>query len=161
MSEKEMYTTEEADRFFAIEHNGLTWRLLEKQDRTPEEDALMIHAAHSSCIHWLQAGTPTHHQRGEWLISHVYSVLGDADPALRHANVCLELTEAHADMMQDFDWAYAYEGIARACACAGYMEKAEEYYQLAVKAGEAITDEESKKIFINDLASGDWYGLSV
>ena len=114
MSEEKVYTEAEAERFFAIEHNGITWTLLEKKERTPEEDALMVHAAHSSCMHWLQAGTPTHHQRGEWLISRVYSVLGYADEALRHAKTCMALTKEHPDMMQDFDWAFAYEAVARA-----------------------------------------------
>jgi hypothetical protein len=161
MSEEKVYTEAEAERFFAIEYNGITWNLLEKEDRTPDEDALMVHAAHSSCMHWLQAGTPTHHQRGEWLISRVYSVLGYADDALRHAKMTMTLTKEHPDMMQDFDWAYAYEAVARASALAGKMEKAKDYYQRAVTAGEAIADAESKQIFDDDLAGGDWFGLEV
>ena len=119
----------------------------------------MVHAAHGSCMHWLQAGTPTHHQRGEWLIARVYSVLGYAEDALRHAMKCMELTKEHPDMMQDFDWAYAYEAVARAAALAGKTEKAKKYQALALKAGEAISDEESKKIFTVDLHGGDWHGL--
>jgi hypothetical protein len=159
MSEKQVYTEAEAERFFAIEHNGITWKLLSKEDRTPEENALMVHSAHSSCMHWLQAGTPVHHQRGEWLISHVYSVLGYADAALRHAKTCLILTKEHSDMMQDFDQAYAYEAVARAAALAGKMEKAKKYHAQAKEAGEAIANEEDKKIFVGDFEGGDWYGL--
>ena len=159
MTEEKDYSVAEAERFFAIEHNGVTWNLLEKQDRNPEEDALMVHAAHSSCMHWLQAGTPTHHQRGEWLISRVYSVLGYRDPALRHAKRCMALTKDHPDMMQDFDWAYAYEAVARASALAGKMDKAKEFLARAEQAGEAIADEENKKIFTGDLHGGEWYGL--
>ena len=159
MSEEKVYTEAEAERFFAVEYNGVTWNLLEKENRSAEEDALMVHAAHGSCIHWLQAGTPTHHQRGEWLIARVYSVLGYIEDALRHAKKCMELTKEHPDMMQDFDWAYAYEAFARAAALAGKTEKAKKYYTLAVEAGEAISDEESKKIFTGDLHRGDWHGL--
>jgi hypothetical protein len=161
MSEDKVYTEAEAERFFAIEHNGIVWNLLGKQERTPEEDALMVHAAHSSCMHWLQAGTPTHHQRGEWLIAHVYSVLGYAVEAMRYAKMCMELTKEHPDMMQDFDRAYAYEAVARAAALAGKTEKAKKYHALAAEAGEAIANKEDKKIFIGDFEGGDWYGLDV
>ena len=140
MNEEQKYSEAEADRLFAIKHNGLTWDLLEKTDRTPDEDALMIHAAHSSCIHWLQVGTVTHHQRGAWLISHVYSVLGYGAAALRNAQVCLKLTRDHPDMMKDFDQAYAYEAVARASALSGDMDKAKEYYTLAEQAGQAIAE---------------------
>jgi hypothetical protein len=159
MSEEKVYTEEEAERFFAIQHNGLTWDLLEKQNRTPEEDALMVHAAHSSCMHWLRAGTPTHHQRGEWLIAHVYSVLGDGRAALRHAMVCMDVTKNHPDMMQDFDWAYAYEALARAYALSGNLEVAKANYTLAEQAGESIANDEDKKIFLSDFQSGDWHGI--
>ena len=43
MTEEKVYTEAEAERFFAIEYNGITWNLLEKEDRSAEEDALMVH----------------------------------------------------------------------------------------------------------------------
>jgi hypothetical protein len=158
--EEKVYTEAKAEKYFAIEHNGVTWNLLTKENRSPDEDALMVHAAHSSCMHWLQAGTPTHHQRGEWLISHVYSVLGYADAAMRHAKTCLALTKDHHNMMEDFDQAYAYEAVARAAALAGETEKAKKYLAKAKEAGEAISDAESKKIFVGDLEDGDWHGVT-
>ncbi|MDF1515523.1 MAG: hypothetical protein P1S60_17070 [Anaerolineae bacterium] len=160
MAEEQFYTEAEAERYFAIKHNGLTWELLEKADRSSVEDGLMVHAAHSSCMHWLQAGTPTHHQRGEWLLARVYSELGYTDAAVRHASVCLELTETHAEMMQDFDRAYAYEAVARASALAGDMSAAIANYKLAEKAGEAIEDDENKSIFMGDLKGGNWHNFS-
>ena len=64
MSE-ETYTEAEAHRFFANQLNGQTWDLLDKTERTKEEDELMVYAAHASCRHWLEAGTGVNHQRGE------------------------------------------------------------------------------------------------
>jgi hypothetical protein len=153
MDEEKRYTETEAQRFFAIQFHGQTWDLLDKSDRTKEEDELMIHTAHASCRHWLAAGTGLHHQRGEWLISRVYAVLGMGDAALRHANRCLELTEEYADLMQDFDRAFAYEGVARANAIAGNREEARKYIGLAAQAGEAIADEEDRRIFMGDFKS--------
>ena len=156
MSEQKTYTESEAQRFFAIHYHGKTWELLEKPNRTKEEDEQMVHAAHASCCHWLAAGTGLHHQRGEWLIARVYSVLGIAEAALRHANRCLELTNEHANLMQDFDWAFAYECVARAKAVAGKREEAARYIQLAQKAGEAIKEDEDKKIFMAEFNGGNW-----
>jgi len=55
-----------------------TWRLMEKEDRTPEEDDQMVHQAHASAYHWLQVGTPANFARSHWQCSRVYCVLGRA-----------------------------------------------------------------------------------
>ena len=73
----------------------------------------------------------------------------------------IALTKDHPDMMQDFDWAYAYEAVARAAALAGKLDKAKKYHDLAEKAGEAIADDENKKIFAGDLQGGNWYALNT
>jgi hypothetical protein len=159
MSEEQRYTLEEAHTEFAKQSNGQVWKLLGKTGRSPEEDEEMLRAAFASFYHWMYVGTETHHQRGEWMIAHVYTVLGDAVPALKHAQHCLELTEAHKDQMQDFDIAYAYEGMARASALAGNAETAKKYLGLAKAAGEAIADAEDKAWFVGDLGGGEWYGV--
>ena len=159
MTEKATYTEQEAHRHFAASANGQVWELLEKPDRSKVEDELMLYAAHASCYHWLQAGTGLHHQRAEWMIARVYAELGRGEAALWHANRCQELTEQHADLMEDFDHAYAYEAMARANVVAGNRAEALHYLELAEQAGRAIADEESKKFFVGDLSSGDWHGL--
>jgi hypothetical protein len=156
MTEEKKYTESEAHRFFAIHYHGKTWELLEKPNRTKEEDELMIYTAHASCCHWRTAGTGVHHQRGEWLIARAYSVLEITEAALRHATRCLELTNEHAGLMEDFDWAFAYECVARANAVAGNRDEALQYVQLAQKAGGAIKDEEDKKIFFAEFNGGNW-----
>ncbi len=153
------YTEQEAHRHFAGKFNGQVWTLLEKPDRSPDEEELMIHAAHASCLHWLEVGTGLHHQRAEWLLSHVYAEAGLAEPALAHARRCQELTEQHASLVQDFDRAYAYEGLARANAAAGNRDEALRLLKLAREAGQSIADKESKKIFLGDLDGGKWYGV--
>jgi hypothetical protein len=158
MSEDE-YTEEEAHRHFARKLNGGVWNLLGKSERTEAENELMIHAAHGSCFHWLEVGTGVHHQRGEWMISHVYAELGLAEPALRHARRCQELTEEHDEVLEDFDRAYALEALARAYAAVGDREEALKYVELAEKAGQAIENEESAKYFFGDLNSGNWNDL--
>ena len=154
-----MSSGEGLDDAFLLAEAGCFLQAVQKADRTQADDEMMIHCAHASCRHWLEAGTGLHHQRGEWMIARVYAVLGQAEAAILHANRCLELTKEHSDLMEDFDWAYAYEGVARANAIAGNRDKALEYIALAEKAGEAIADAESKKFFVGDFDAGDWKGL--
>jgi hypothetical protein len=159
MSTGTTYTEAEAHRYFGKACNLRVWALVANKERTPDEDAEMLDAAHASLYHWRYAGTGVHQQRGEWLISHVYAILGLGDGALRHAERCLALTAAHQGEMEDFDVAYAYLGMARAHAILGNSGDAHKYLALAEEAGKAIADEEDRIIFSDDLRGGNWYGL--
>lgn len=159
MPDQTTYTESEAHRYFAQACNQRVWTLAEQASRTPDENAEMIDAAHASLHHWRVVGTGLNHQRGEWLISHVYALLENGDGALRHATRCLELTNAHKDALEDFDIAYAYLGMARAHAIFGNRADAQSYLTRAEEAGNAIADAEDRTIFTSDLNSGKWYGL--
>jgi hypothetical protein len=137
--------------------NGLVWQLLARTDRTADDDARMVDAAHASQYHWREAGGPPG-TRGEWLVSHVYAVLGRAEPALHHARRCLELAGNEPEVA-DFDHAYAAEAMARALACARELDEAATWHSRATDAGAAIADDEDRDIFTGDLASGPWFGL--
>jgi hypothetical protein len=102
-----------------IEHKHLaitlfneTWKYLDSSDLTEEETFLMIHKAHASLYHWIQCGTKLNEQRGEWMVSHVYSILNMSESALLHAKRCLDITEEYE--IQGFDRVFSYEAIARA-----------------------------------------------
>ena len=159
MDETKTYTRDEAHKVFAQSTNGRVWELLQKSNRSPAENDEMLHAAHACAYHWKFAGTAVHQQRGEWLISHVHVMLGHGNEALRHAQRCFELTEANRDLMQDFDIAYAFEGMARAQALLGDHKMAEEFLLLAQQAGNAIAYEGDRSIFLSDFDAGEWYGL--
>jgi tetratricopeptide (TPR) repeat protein len=159
MDTQKTYSLEDAHVEFAKRSNGRVWELLDKPDRTEDEDEEMVLDAHASLYHWSFAGTEVHRQRGEWMIARVYTVLGEADQALKHANRCLELTERYKEKMRDFDVAYAHEGISRALALKGNREEAREYLDLARSAGEKISGDEDKEIFMGDLNGGEWYGI--
>ena len=146
-------------RAFARSLNNLVWRLLARSGRTATDDARMVDAAHASQYHWREAGGPPA-TRGEWLVSHVYAVLGRPEPALHHARRCLELAGTEP-AVADFDHAYAAEAMARALACAGDPSQAAGWHSRATAAGATIADDEDRKIFTEDLATGPWFGLSV
>lgn len=93
MAEEKKYTEQECHRKFAVDLFNLVWSLLDKKDRSKEEDDKMVHAAHASRFHWGDIGTPIEIERGEWQISRVYSVLNKTQSAIYHARRCLEICE--------------------------------------------------------------------
>jgi hypothetical protein len=123
------------------------WRLI----RTREDDDRMIHAAHASRFHWGEAPDckPENLARGEWQISRVYTVVGFAEPALRHAHRCLDICEANE--LGDWDLAYAYEAVARAHKTAGKEPEAKAYEKLAAEA--PIADDDDRTQLLSDLAT--------
>lgn len=146
---EDKYTEEEAHKRFAVNSFNLVWELLDKEQRTKEEEDKMVHAAHASRFHWGEIGSPLEFERGEWQISRVYSVLNRPEEAQYHAKRCLDICEKN--QIQDFDIAFAYESMARAAAVAGQNEEAEEYIQLAKEAGEKIEKEGDKDYFFSEL----------
>lgn len=127
------------------------WRLLEQEQRTQQDDDLMIHTAHASRYHWGQVptATPAHLARGEWQISRVYSVLGRAEPALHHAHRVADICQSND--IGDWDLAFAYEALARAHAVAGDAEQARLYTDRALAAAEDIAEEEDRDLVLADL----------
>jgi hypothetical protein len=149
LTEEKKYTEKEAHRKFAVDLFNLVWSLMDKKDRTKEEDDKMIYAAHASRFHWGEIGTPLEFARGEWQISRAYSVLNIPQQALHHAKRCLEICQSNN--IGDFDIAFAYEAMARAHSIAGKKAECEKYVQLAKEAGEQIKKKEDRKYFFSEL----------
>jgi hypothetical protein len=160
MSEEKTYTISQAQLHFAIDFHGKTWEMLEKKDRTPDDELRMLDYAHASLAHWRTAGSEVRHQRGQWLLARVYSVLGEGTRALKHAQICFELLDGNKADMEDFDFAFAYEAIARAYAVNGDKDAAKRFFKMAQKAGESIKVKEDRDIFFAELNGGEWHGVS-
>ena len=127
------------------------WRLMESR----EDDERMLYATHASAYHWSEAPEcePRNRARSEWQISRVYAVLGRGEPAVHHAERCLELCEQHADNVEDWDAPFAYEALARAHKVAGNDHDARRYESLARESGDAIADPEDREHFHEALAT--------
>jgi hypothetical protein len=142
---------EQVQETFASALNAVTWALLRQPDRSLLDDEKMLYAAFASAYHYLETGTFLEHQRAEWLISRVYAALDNGPEALRHAERCMALTTAHRDQLPDFDRAFALEALARAHVTAGNVYEAAKFRAEAEHAGNAITDEQSRKVFLEEL----------
>lgn len=137
--------------------NGRAWSLLEKAVRTEDETEEMVHAAHASLWHWLQAGTAVHRQRGEWLVARAHLAAGHLGMARRYAERAAAMVDGAG--FADFDRAYASELVARVLAAAGETEAAAAARADAVRLGRAIAGPEDRDLFFADLSRGPWFGL--
>jgi tetratricopeptide (TPR) repeat protein len=104
------------------------WDLLEKRNRSSEEDQLMLGLAHTSRYHWSLVGTSRNKAVGDWQISRVYASLGQQELALRYARGCLDACRKSGlgEIIPS-----AYEAIARAFAIAGDSKHAIGYLSRA------------------------------
>lgn len=150
----------EAHHYLAIELNQQTWALLAKENRDERDQKRMLHFARGSLHHWPHSPKfePVHAQRGHWLLSRVHAVLGQGSQALTHAERCLTLTGELA--LGDFDLAYAHEAMARAHAATGNESEAAHHHTLATEAGQAISGEKDRAMFVTDLAEPPWFGMT-
>lgn len=140
-----------AQQRLAADLFNFVWELLTKEERTNSEADMMVHAAHASRFHWGVVGTPVNFARGEWQISRVYAMLGRTEPALHHAQRCLDLCLEND--LGDFDLAFAYEALARGMAVARNAAERDRFVALAESAGKNIADADDRQIFAADIAS--------
>jgi DNA-binding transcriptional MerR regulator len=140
-------------RRLGIDLFNKAWTLMEKEGRSAEDDDELLHCAHASAYHWLQAGTAANRARSEWQCSRVHAVLEQPEGALHHARRCLEIAEAHPEEMEEFDLPFAYEALSRASAVAGDGPAAREWLERARSAGAAIADEDDRALLEADLAT--------
>jgi hypothetical protein len=73
------------------------------------------------------------------------------EPAIAHAQRCLELCKQHG--LADWDIAYAYESLARAHQTAGHIADARKFKKLARAAGDQISEQEERDHFNDDYAT--------
>jgi len=133
----------------AIENFNSTWDLIDKTNRTHEDNIRMIHMAHASRYHWEHIGEPVNLARGEWQISRVYSLLDMAESALLHAEESLRICEENG--IEDFDLAFAYEAMARAYSLLNDSYHKELYLNHASNI--EISDQENRDYLISELES--------
>lgn len=138
-------------RNLAVQAFNNVWELLDNPQRSPEEDDAMLHGAHASRYLWGMVGEPVNLARGEWQVSRVYSVLKRHDQARYHAQRSLDICLANG--IDDFDLAFAYEALARAFAIAGDAAQRNHYFQLALQAGQLISDSDDRNWFETNFNS--------
>jgi len=157
MNQEPKMTATEFHKKMAVDLFNATWELVDKKDRTPEDDEMMLLCIYASTYHWSVIGKPENMDRGNQMISHVYALLGRGEPALYHAQRALAVITKYN--IGDWDAAFVYEAMARAYAVLGNKVDFEKYYQMAKDAGEKIKEKEDRDYFYESLEQGPWYGM--
>jgi hypothetical protein len=143
--------TPDQSRRLAADLFNQVWTLMERDDRSREDDDRMMNAAHASRYLWGEVGTPINCARGDWQLSRAYCLLGRAEPALHHAGRCLD--QCSESGITGFDLAYAHEAMARAHAVAGDLTSAAASRRAAEETAAAIADAEDRALLVADLAT--------
>ena len=127
----------------AIDAFNTTWDFIDKEERSKADNKKMVENALLSRKMWEQAGgTVLNIVRGDWLISHVCSILGDGKNALKYANTCYALTLQYS--IDDFDLVFAYEALAHAYKILGDEENVAHYLQLGYRAIDQVKKQGDK-----------------
>lgn len=142
-----------AHRQFSAVAFNTAWELIDKSNRTPEEDVAMLCRAAASLWHWGQRSDINNQSRsvGYWQLSRVFALLSDGDMALR----CGELSLKYAKDTPPFYQAYAYESLARASAISGDLKSATKYLKLAHRLVDQIEEASSREMLLADLQAID------
>ena len=153
MAEEQGFDVAAAHRYFSAECFNRTWGLIEKADRTPEDDEQMLQLTFASQWHWSQRDdcTPVNVSVGYWQISRVFAILGQAESARKYGRLALHALKGEEGL--PFYVGYAYEAMARAEMVAGDRPRMEEYVAEARKAAERVPDADARKALEDDLAT--------
>ncbi|MEP0813272.1 MAG: hypothetical protein HRF49_01225 [bacterium] len=157
MSDEKTYTEKEWHKKTAVDAFNACWDLIDKKDRTLQEDLEMIRRAHVSRWHWQHVGEPKNFAAGDWQCSRVYAILGRGEPALIYAKESLR--ECEEGGVTDFNLPFAHEACARAYAALGDRANFEKHYAEAKRLGETIEEKDDRDYFFQDLEAGNWFGM--
>ena len=141
----------ETHRTIAIDAFNAAWDLIERADRSDDDDLEMLLLATVSRWHWSKAGGAEQAATGDWQIAHVASLIGAAELAQRFAARCLATAEAEG--WDGWRLASAHEGVARACAAAGDVAGRDRHVAAARRALEREADPDDRGPIESQLAS--------
>jgi hypothetical protein len=128
-----------AHRHFSAECFNATWELIEKENRTEDDDRLMIDLAHASVWHWRRRSDCklANLAIGYWQLARVYALVKEANLARSYGQKVLELTGE----LDFFNRAFAHEAIARAEMVAGNAGAMNQHLEAARELAGRIADE--------------------
>ncbi len=142
-----------AHRWFAAHCFNSAWDLIDKANRTPEEDERMLRLSLASTYHWTQRAdcTNTSMSIGYWQTSRIYVLLKQPENARRYGHLCLAVSQ-NADV-EPFYRAFAFEALARTEALAGNRELAAQYVAEGRRFAAEVVDADEQKAALADLAT--------
>ena len=137
------FDLQKAHRHFSVTCFNEAWSLIDKTERTPDEDEQMLRLSVASAWHWTLRDdcTPQNLSIAYWQISRVHALVGRGDEAARYGQMCLQASQGEG--IAPFALGYAYEALARAEAVRGNPAKAKGHLRKAREVAETLTDEDT------------------
>ncbi len=126
-----------------------TWDHLDRDDRSPADDAAMLGAALASWHHWRQVGEPKNFAISDWQVSRVLAVLGEGRLARHFGELSLRWATEHD--LSPFYEAYAHEAIARAAALQGDLRARDEHVARGRVAAAQVRGDNDQDAVLADL----------
>jgi len=149
-----------AHKYFAAQCFNQAWDLIDKPERSAQEERLMVALNQASIYHWLNRPDCGAQQLsvGYWQASRIQALLKNGAEALRLGQVCLEYSAS----LPPFYLGYAYEALARAALLNQDPASASAHLARAKAQADLIEEAEEREILVKDLASlkQDWTLLS-
>jgi tetratricopeptide (TPR) repeat protein len=144
-----------AHRFFSTHCFNAVWDLIDKPERSVDEDDAMVQLSLTSLWHWTQREdcSASNLSVGYWQVSRVYALVGRAEDARRYAQRCLQVSDDDDDDVGPFYLGYAYEALARAASVAGDRDTAEDYLAKAREVAQTVPDAQSRQMLLDDLVT--------
>lgn len=138
-------------KFFSAFCFNRAWDLMDKEQRTAEENEQMLQLSMASIWHWTQRTdcTAQHLSIGYWQLSRIYAMLNQPDSARYYAQLSLQSSQQEGVL--PFYRGYAYEALARAEAIAGQRKKRDGYLQQARQIAEKLPKPEARQQLLADL----------
>lgn len=151
MQNEPTFDTAAAHKHFAAHCFNQAWELLDKKDRTVEENHQMVALCHASIYHWTQRADADNMRTsvGYWQASRIQAVLNNPSEARTHAKTCLSYSQGQPP----FYLGYAYEALARAEKLAGNTGAYKEYLAKAKEFANQVTKTEDREMLMSDLNS--------
>lgn len=140
-----------AHKYFSAENFNNAWDLINKSERTDEDNLAMLHSAIASLWHWSQREDVSAKKLsvGYWQVSRACNLIQQPDLARTHGLRSLK----YAASLDPFYKAYAYETLARAEMLSGNRVIMLEYLNKARDLAQQVTDDEDKQLLLRDLES--------
>jgi tetratricopeptide (TPR) repeat protein len=138
-----------AHKHFSAQCFNQAWDLIEKKNRTAEDDRLMLALNQTSIYHWLQRDDCSNQSLsvGYWQASRIQTLLGNAAEAIRFADVCLSCSGE----LDPFYLGYAHEALARAHKLAGNNADAKRHLTRALELASKIGKKDDRELLDDDL----------
>jgi hypothetical protein len=149
LNKKPDFDVIDAHRYFAADCFNQAWELLDKPDRTVEDERLMVALNQASIFHWLNRPDcePKRLSVGYWQASRIQAVIGNAVEARRQAEVCLSYSAG----LEPFFLGYAHEALARAAQLAGDVGAVTRHLALADEQAVLVSRDQDRELLLKDL----------